>query len=163
MILLWTNWFKNILLVSISFVSFYVLTWLLQKFFKLYLSVHVIFLWMQDKAVALDKKQMRKGKLAFGPKLGVFIRKPEVPPLQMSWSARVHLTPCRVSMQSSELNYTVQLACILWEMPLCKQRPNSGPKVFSLLPSGEYVCVSYHSSMSRWLESLLFKQQPDYF
>ena len=76
-------------------------------------NIHVIFLWLQDKAVALDKKQMRKGKLAFGPKLGVFIRKPEVPPLQMSWSARVHLTPCRVSMQSSELNYKVQPAYIL--------------------------------------------------
>ena len=86
-----------------------------------------------------------------------FVQKLEVL-FQMSWSARIHLTPCRVSMQSSELNYKVQLACILWEMPLCKQRPNSGPKVFSLLPSGEYMCVSYHFSMSRWLESLLFKQ-----
>ena len=76
----------------------------------------------------------------------------------MNWSARIHLTPYRVSMQRSELNYQVQLVCILWKMPLCKQRSNSGPKAFSLLLSGEYVCVSYHFSMSRWLKSLLFKQ-----
>ena len=76
----------------------------------------------------------------------------------MNWSARIHLTPYRVSMQRSELNYKVQLVCILWKMPLCKQRSNSGPKAFSLLLSGEYVCVSYHFSMSRWLKSLLFKQ-----
>ena len=67
------------------------------------------------------------------------------------------LTPCRVSMQSSELNYTVKLACILWEMPLCKQRPNSGPKVFSLLPMVS-MCVSVIIFQCPGDKVLLFKQ-----
>ena len=75
----------------------------------------------------------------------------------MSLSTRVHLTPCRVSMQSSELNYMVQLACILWEMPLCKQRPNSGPK-FSPFYQVVSMCVSVIIFQCPGDKSLLFKQ-----
>ena len=57
--------------------------------------------------IALEKKQ-----LAFGSKLVVLVREPEVPPLQMSLSVRIHLTPCHVATQSSESNYVVELACI---------------------------------------------------
>ena len=75
----------------------------------------------------------------------------------MSLSERVHLTPCCVSMQSSELNYTVQLACILWEMPLCKQRPNSGPK-FSPFYQVVSMCVSVIIFQCPGHKVLLFKQ-----
>lgn len=75
----------------------------------------------------------------------------------MSLSARVHLTPCRVSMQSSELNYRVQLASILWEIPLCKQRPNSGPK-FSPFYQVVRMCVSVIIFQCPGDKSLLFRQ-----
>ena len=80
----------------------------------------------------------------------------------MSWSARVYLTPCHVSMQSSELNYKVQLVCILWEMPLCKQRPNSGP---TLSPFYQVVsiCVSLIILQCAGDSSLYFKQTARWF
>lgn len=75
----------------------------------------------------------------------------------MSLSARVHLTPCRVSMQSSELNYTVNLLVSCEKCHSVNKDQILG-QTFSPFYQVVSMCVSVIIFQCPGDKSLLFKQ-----
>ena len=88
------------------------LKWVLQDFaWWQYFITHHNITDLKNK----DKMANGKGQLAFDHMLVVLVTKLDCVTSSNSWSTRIHLIQCYISMLSSESNYMVYLPTIQWK------------------------------------------------